>query len=207
MPDFDPDKYLAPWEVDGEGKPLDEPAEIDPAKLKKYLIGVLGDKVKAQDRAADLEGQVTQATDKLTELQRQNENEEQRRQREDAEREARYADMDKRDLERRKREALEEAFPDATAARLKRLAKRVTGDEKDWVNDAKELVEDGFILSEAKQAQESGDEELVEPEDVDLNSRPRPRRSNGKPATEASSGKPKDVAAELDAAGIGGSGW
>lgn len=204
MPKIKFEDYLAPWERGEDGKKLEEPAEIDPERLKKYLYGLESDKDELQDRITEVETERDQAKDQLAEVQREHENDEQRRQREEQEREAEIEKLRKSDTERRKLEALEEAFPDATAARLKKLAKRVTGDEKDWVSDAQELVEDGFKITDKPAEQER---EVDESGD-DLSVRPRVRRSNGSPASDtATSTKGKSVADELDAAGIGRSGW
>lgn len=197
------EEYLAPWEIDGDGKKLETAAEIDPEKLKKYLFNLENDKDELQEKVKDTETERDQVKDSLAQVQREHENDEQRRVREGKERDDEVAALRKSDLQRKKIEALEEAFPDATSARIKRLAKRVTSeDEKDWVNDAKELVEDGFRITDRP----AGEGEQVE---EDLTSRPRVdvRRSNGAPVKTAESGKAKSPAEELDAAGIGHSSW
>jgi hypothetical protein len=75
------EEWKAPWEVDDSGK--DIPAEeqkIDGTRLKKYLHGLLGDKLKLQTsvdevttRAEELETKVAKAPtpEKLTELQQE----------------------------------------------------------------------------------------------------------------------------------------
>lgn len=200
---FDPEKYLAPWEVDSEGKALAEPAAIDPEKLKKYLINLLSDKEKAQEERDTAKTEATTAAEALTELQRKNESDEQRREREAAERETELATMRAESAARRKLETLEEAFPNATPARLRKLAKRVNGDEKDWVDDAKELVEDGFKIVETPAGEEQQQEVGGR-----LETRPRVVRSDGTPASEtATTDKPKSVSDELTAAGILPKGW
>jgi hypothetical protein len=75
------DEWKAPWEIDADGKDLPEDdQEIDAARLKKYLHGLLGDKLKLQvqvdettARAEELEQKVADAVDpaKLTELQQE----------------------------------------------------------------------------------------------------------------------------------------
>lgn len=71
--------WKAPWEVDAEGKEIAvEEQEIDQPRLKKYLYGLLGDKLKLQKdveetttRAEELEDKVAKAADpaQLTALQ------------------------------------------------------------------------------------------------------------------------------------------
>lgn len=190
------EEWLAPWEKDSEGKKLDEPADIDAEKLKKYLYGLLSDKEKAQEHVTDLTAERDQAKEDLTTLRREHEDDNQRREREDREREERYAAQEKRELERQKVEAIEEAFKDQgiTADRAKRLAKRVLStDEKDWVDEAKELVEDGFRISDRLVVEEVEGEESFE-------SRPRRVvRSDGKPPAEAvERGKRRTIEQELD---------
>lgn len=205
MPKVKLEDFLLPWEVDKDGKKLDEAREIDVEKLRKYIYGLLGDKEQAQEARDTAITERDEKDTALKEVQQQHENDEQRRTREEAERQKEIDDLRKSDLQRKKIEALEDAFPDATSARIKKLAKRVTGDEKDWVNDAKELVEDGFKITETK----TGDEGLGDSVETgnDLSVKPV-RRSDGRPVqTTEEKVKARSVADELDAAGIGRSGW
>ena len=207
MPKFTLEEFLLPHEIDKDGKKLETPNEIDVEKLRKYVFGLLEDKEKAQ------EARDTAATEKanvdleLKELRQKNENDDERRAREEKERADEIEKLKKEGLERRKLDALAEAFPDATAARIKKLAKRVSGDEKDWVDDAKELVADGFKLSD-KPAESTDDGETVET-GGDLSIKPVVRRSDGRPVetVDAKRKKNRSVADELDAAGIGRSDW
>lgn len=205
MPKFTLEEFLLPHEMDKDGKKLEEPGEIDLDKHRKYVYGLLVDKEKAQE-ARDTA--ITERDSKdleLKELRQKNESDDERRAREEKDRESEIAELRKSELHRKKIEALEDAFPEATAARIKRLAKRVTGDEKDWVSDAKELVEDGFKISDTK-VEKSGDD--PDGEDEDLRSKPRVRRSDGTAVvTEDVKKGSKSVADEIDAAGIGRSGW
>lgn len=73
------EEWQAPWEVDKDGKPIpEEEQKIDGSRLKRYLHGLLGDKLKLQGqveettvRAEELEKKVAEAVDpaKLVELQ------------------------------------------------------------------------------------------------------------------------------------------
>lgn len=200
--------WLAPWEVDGDGKPLDEPAEIDGDRLKKYLYGLLSDKEKAQERVADKEAELAQAKTDLADLQRQHESEEQTRERETKEREKRYEAAEKRERERQKVDVIVEAFEEQgiTPKQAKSLAKRVQGDdEKAWLEDANDLVENGFRIG-AKKVEAEVEEST---DDDDLSFKPKViRRGTGeRDLSTQGKGKAKSVSEELDAAGIGGSSW
>lgn len=206
VPKFTLEEFLLPHERDKDGKKFETPEEIDVEKLRKYVFGLLEDKEKAQearDTAITEKGNVDL---ELKELRQKNESDEERRQREQKERDAELEALKKDGLERKKLDALAEAFPDATAARIKKLAKRVTGDEKDWVDDAKELVEDGFKISD--KPVESGDDGETVETGGDLSIKPV-RRSDGRPVetADATKKKSRSVADELDAAGIGRSDW
>lgn len=145
------EKFLAPWEHDGEGKPLDEPAEVDPEKLKKFLYDVLSDKEKAQTERDDVKSELANAQDTLTTMQREKESDDERRAREDKEREERYARLEAEKVERDKIKAITKHFKDKgiEADRAERLAARATGEnETEWVQSAEELVEDGFRLTD-----------------------------------------------------------
>jgi hypothetical protein len=148
----DLEKWLAPWERDKDGKKLDEPAEIDADRLKKYLHGLLADKEKLQETVGDRETELAGAKEQLTTLQREHEDDAARQAREQKERDAEFEKLRKEGIERRKVEAIEAAFEKEgiTSARAKRLAKRIGPDveEKDWVAEARELVEDGFRISD-----------------------------------------------------------
>lgn len=197
--------FLLPHEHEN-GKKLDEPKELDVEQLRKYVYGVLTDKEEAQEaRDAALADKDT-AVAELTTLQQKNETDEERRTREQAARDQEIADLKKRDIERAKVDALAEHFADKgiTAARAKRLASRVTGeDEKAWIASADELVEDGFRIAD-KPAADSETEETVETDETLV---PVVRR-NGKIVTPPNpKGRAKSVADELDAAGLGFTGW
>lgn len=195
---FKIEDYLAPWELDKDGKKLDEPAEIDPDRLKKYIVGLLNDKEELQERVSDKDAELATVKEQLTTIQREHEDEDQRRKREETEREARYAKLEAEAQERKKVEAIEEAFAEQgiTAARARKLAKRVTStDERDWVKDAEELVEDGFRITDTKAA--NTDDQVVEEVET-LESQPRVVRSSGKPPTTLPASKKKTIDEELD---------
>lgn len=200
--------YLAPWERGEDGKKLDEPAEIDATRLKKYLFGLENDKDELQVKVTEVERERDGAKDDLIRVQREHENEDQRREREAQETKAHYAKLEKAETERKKVDAIADAFKaeGITAERAKRLAKRIPTDvdEKDWVKEAKELVEDGFRISD-KPAGEQQVEEEVE-ESIETVPRPNVRRSDGG-TVKSPSGRGKSPADELAAAGIGQSGW
>jgi hypothetical protein len=191
--------WLAPWEVDAEGKKLDEPAEIDAAKLKKYLHGVLTDKERLQETVADKEAEVAQAKEQLAEAQRANENEEQRR--------AREADEAKAATERENaalrekaegadRLAIALAVPGISAARAAVLAKRLVGkDEKAWKASAEEIIEDGFrLVAKGESTETVGGEGVTESGSTDdLTALPQARRQGGTPPPQ-----PKDSKTDLD---------
>ena len=195
--------FLLPNEHEN-GKKLDEPKELDVEQLRKYVYGVLTDKEEAQEaRDAALADKDT-AVAELTTLQKKNETDDERRVREQAERDKEIADLKARDTERAKVDALADHFAEQgiTAARAKRLASRVTGeDEKAWIDSAKELVEDGFRISDKPAGEQ---EEIVETDETLV---PVVRR-NGKIVTPPQkNGRAKSVAEELDNAGLGFTGW
>ena len=195
--------YLAPWEVDADGKKLDEPEDIDPEKLKKYLFGLIEDKETLQEKLTTAETQVAQANDQLAEVRREHENDEQRRAREEKERETANAALaEKATFAERLEIALD--VPGISAARARVLAKRLVGkDAGEWKASAEEIVDDGFRLVEkGQEQQQSSDDDGKE----ELETKPQVVRSNGKPVPPKSE-KYKSVGEELDAAGIGRSGW
>ena len=205
--------FLLPWEADKDGKKLETPGEINVEQLRKYMLGLLTDKEAAQERAAEADTTATAAKKALEDLQKKNETDEQRRAREDKEREEHYEKLEKAAMERDKLDAIEKAFEDQgiTPARAKRLAKRVRSEDPDeWVDEAKELVEDGFRISDAKPKEGEEVEEQQQDETLEDTFTSRPvsvRRSNGRPAEAVVKAKPKSVAEELDAAGIGMTTW
>lgn len=203
------EEWLAPWEVDKDGKKLDEPADLDPERLKKHLYNLLSDKERLQSDKADLETEVAQAKDATATLQREKESDEERRTRENAERDQRYAKLEAEAAERRKIEAIEEAFEDKgiTPAQARKLAKRIKGDdEKSWIEDAEELVEDGFKVgtpAAKDETIETGDDG----DDLSVSPRPSMRRANGGLATAAKVGKKRTPEQELEDAGIFRDSW
>jgi len=200
--------FLLPHEHK-DGKKLDEPEELDVEKLRKYVYSVLTDKEEAQEaRDAALADKDT-AEAELRELQKKNETDEERRAREQAERDKEIADLKKRDQERAKIEALSDHFKDQgiTLERARRLAKRVDGeDEKAWLASADELVEDGFRISDRAETKAKEDEDVDDEDDEPLVPVVKATR-NGRQIAPATKGRPKSVSDELDAAGIGPSGW
>lgn len=213
MPKEKLEEFLLPWEKDKDGKKLDEPAEIDVERLRKYVYGVLEDKEKAQAARDDATVERDGVKNELDELRKKNETDEQRREREQAEAKAEVERLRKGETERRKIEAIEDAFKDQgiTLDRAKRLAKRIGPEveEKDWLTEAKELVEDGFRIApekpKAKEGEESDDDGDEPPEELVP---VRRATRNGKQVTpEDPSRKKKTVGDELDAAGITLPGW
>jgi hypothetical protein len=197
------DDYLAPWEVDEKGEKLEEPEAIDPAKLKKYLFNLLNDKEDLQGRLGDKDVELANAKGDLDTLRREHENEDQRRQREEQEREQRYAKLEADATERRKVEAIEDHFKEQgiTSARAKRLAKRITAtEERDWIAEADELVEDGFRISD--KVVETTSSELPEGDEDTLLVRPVVRRSDGTLPPTLKKPQFSSVAEELEAGGV-----
>ena len=209
MPKFKLEEFLLPHEHDGEGKKLETPKELDIEALRKWVYGLLTDNEEAQEArdTAITEKENERKAHELEELRRKNESDEQRREREQKERDAEFEKLRKEGTERRKLDVLTEAFEKEgiTAAQAKKLAKRVQGDEKDWVADAKELVADGFKVGTARAEKEEEREE----ESDDLRGRPRARvrRSDGGVPEIQNDKGPKTVGDELTAAGIIPSGW
>lgn len=194
------EEYNAPWEVDSEGKVLETPEDIDPEKLKKYLLNILNDKDELQEKVGTLETQVAQANDQLAEVRREHENDQDRLKREEKERDTATAALqEKATFAERLEIALD--IPNISAARARVLAKRLVGkDANEWKASATEIVDDGFRLGEAKDTGGSSTDE-----ENPLESKPV-RRSNGETVTPPPKGH-KSVSDELDAAGIGRQGW
>lgn len=189
-----------------DGKKLDEPEELDVEQLRKWVYGILTDKEDAQEARDAALSEKDTAEASLRELQKKNETDDERRAREQAERDKEIADLKARDTERAKVDALADHFSEQgiTAARAKRLASRVTGeDEKAWIASANELVEDGFRISDKPAGEQ---EQVVEVETSELAPIVKSTRG-GRTVAPASKGKARSVAEELDAAGIGPSGW
>lgn len=214
MPKVKLEEFLLPWEKDENGKKLDEPAEIDVEKLRKYVYGLLDDKEKAQAARDDAVAAKEGTENELAELRRQNETDEQRRKREQEERDAEFERMKKDAAERRKVEALEDHFKDQgiTSARAKRLAKRIGPevDEKDWITEAEELVEDGFrIADKVVETTKTDKDDETDDEDPPEELVPvrRATRNGRTVVPEDQSRKKKTVGDELDAAGITLPGW
>jgi hypothetical protein len=198
------DEFLAPWEMDEKGEKLEEPAEVDPEKLKKYLFNLLNDKEELQSRVQDKDVELQNAKADLDTLRREHEDEGQRREREEREREERYARLEADATERRKVEAIEEHFRERgiTSARAKRLAKRITStDENSWISEADELVEDGFRVTDSVVSTTSS--ELPEADETDgLLVRPVVRRSDGTLPPTLKKPQFSSVAEELQAGGV-----
>ena len=189
--------YLAPWEINEKGEKLDEPAEIDPEKLKRHLYNVQEDKDKAQTERDDVKAELANAQETITTMQREKESDAERHAREEKEREQRYAKLEAEKVERDKIKAISKHFKDQgiEADRAERLASRVTGEnETEWVQSATELVEDGFRLTDkVVETTESGKEETD-----NLTSIPRVVRSDGKPPKTAKENTGKSFSEELD---------
>lgn len=212
MPKEKLEEFLLPWEKDKDGKKLEEPAEIDVERLRKYVYGVLTDKENAQAARDDAIVAKEGAENEVATLKQANETADQRRERENAEAQAELDRLRKSETERRKVEAIEEAFKDQgiTLDRAKRLAKRIGDvDEKDWVTEAKELVEDGFIINpKATEKPKEGDEDDGEDDPPEELVPVRRATRNGRQVTpEDPSRKKKTIGDELDAAGITLPGW
>lgn len=205
LPPFE--EWLAPWERDKDGNKFDEPAEIDAERLKKLLYNLTADKVGLQEKLDTAETERDEAKDALAEAQRKSESDEERRKREETERENRYKALEAKERERDKVEALLTHFEDQgiTAKQAKALAKRVVGDdERAWLEDADELVENGFRVGSTKQVQADDDEGDGDDGDDGFSVKPRVnvRRSNGEPVRERGNAKGKSPREELEAAGI-----
>lgn len=201
------EEVLLPHEVDKDGKKLETPGEVDVEAIRAWAHGLVVAQEAAEDEKDQLVAAKQQSDDALTELQRKNETDEQRRAREQEQRDQELAELRKTNQERAKVDAIAAAFEKEgiTSAQARKLATRVKGDkETDWVQDARELVGDGFVVGEKKAADDGaggGDGG-----NDDLSSQPRVTR-NGRVVPPKETGKAKSVAEELDAAGIGNSGW
>ena len=197
------EEVLLPHEVDKDGKKLETPGEVDVEAIRAWALGLVNAEEELRETVADKDTELATAKDALTELQRQNENDEQRRAREQKERDAEFEQLRKRDQERSKVEAISAKFADKgiTAEQAKRLAKRVGGDdEKAWLSDAEELVSDGFKVGTAPAKTGEGETEETP------STLPRVVRTDGTPPI-ITTNKPKSIAEELDAAGVGKGGW
>lgn len=173
--------YKAPWEIDAEGNEIPEDEQqIDPVRLKKYLVNLLNDKEQAVEGRDTAQRELTAAQEALNTRTREAETEEQARERQRAERDA----------------ELEEARAEARAAKALRVALKQDGITKDQAEaladvlqgtteeeldaSAKSLIEK-FGLAKAAG---SGDDDEDEVEDIAPRTRPRRLRAPGDPAPE-----------------------
>jgi hypothetical protein len=181
LPKFE--DYKAPWEVnsDGEDIPEDE-QQLDPAKLKKFLHGLLGDKARLQTTVTTVTGERDDLKTQLDAKTREGEGDEQKRQREhdDAVKAAGAAG----DLKALKLEVALD-IEGITPKQAKRLAARLTGNTREELeSDAEGLVED-FGLGKAASKE---DEEPAQP-----GGKPRRLRAAGDPDPDTKDAPPADM--------------
>lgn len=173
LPKFD--EYKAPWEIDSTGADIaEDEQQLDPAKLKKYLHGLLSDKEKLQTKNATLIGERDEIKTKYDELARKDETDTDKVKRERDE--AIQAAKAEGSLEALKLDVALD-IEGVSAKEAKTLAKRLSGTTREELEaDAKELVE---VLGLGKKAGDEGDEG-DEPE-VTPGSRPRRPVAAGDP--------------------------
>jgi len=171
LPKFE--DWKAPWEVDSTGLSVpDEEQALDPARLKKYLHGLLTDKERLQTTVTTVTGERDVIKQRLDTETRKGEGEEAKvaREREDA---IKAAEQKGQLAALRLEVALD--VPNITPAQAKRIAQRLTGEDRAALEaDAKGLAEDFGI----------GKTEDTEDEDDAPTAARRPRRiaSSGDPA-------------------------
>ncbi len=201
------EEVLLPHEVDDKGKKLTEPKEVDVEAIRAWALDLLNAEEEAREEVTAAAQAKDTAEQELETLRRKNETDEQRRVREEKQREDELTALRNRDTDRAKREAIEAAFEEQgiTTAQARKLASRVKGErEGDWVQDARELVDDGFKIGAVTKVEgEPGEEE---PPGDTLSTTPRATR-NGRVVPPRDPGKAKSVAEELNAAGIGVTTW
>lgn len=186
LPKFE--DYKAPWEIDADGNDVPEDDQvIDPAKLKKYTFGLLGDKERHQSAVA-VERQRAEAAEtalqsKIAESGTDDEKQAAARQKalDDARNEGK-AESDLRAL--RLEVALD--IPGITPAQARKLAKRLTGTTEDELKaDAVELAELANITPAAADDEDD--------DDTDATARRKPVRVStrgGEERQEAMASKP-----------------
>lgn len=165
--------YKAPWEVDSDGKDVPEDEQtVDPAKLKKYLYGLLTDKDRLQNTVTSVTEERDSVKQQLDAKTREGEGDEQKRQREHDEA-----------LAKAKAEGALEAAKLRAALKVKgitpeqaeKLASRLKGEKpEDFEEDANALAED-FGIGKATDDGDDGDEPITPA------TRPKRLRSAGDP--------------------------
>lgn len=151
------EEYKAPWEVDSTGAAIPEDDQkVDPARLKKYLHGLLSDKVRLQDSVTTVTGERDALKTAADAEARKGETDDakQTREREDAIKAAEA----KGDL---KALALDVALDidGITAKQAKTLAKRLVGkDRAELEADAKAVAQE-FGYGQKADAEEGDEDE------------------------------------------------
>jgi len=167
--------YKAPWEIDGDGNDLpDDQQEIDPARLKKYLFGLISDKETAVEARDKAQADLTVANEALNEKARKDESDEQRRAREAQERDA---ELETLRTQGRRSLALEVALDQdgITKVQAKALAKVLQGNTEEELDASAKT-----LISELGLTKVSGDED--DEDDGVPGARPRRLRTPGDPA-------------------------
>lgn len=170
--------WKAPWEVDANGADIPEENQtLDPARLKKHLHNLLGDKERLQANVTTVTAERDDFKSKLDEAARANEGDEERRKRE--QQEAIDAAKAEGSLNALKLEVALD-IDGITGKQAKALAKRLSGSTREELaEDAKTTIED-LGLQIGKPAAPEGDEGDDEGKPSPA-SRPRRQTASGDP--------------------------
>jgi hypothetical protein len=166
------EEYKAPWEVDAEGNDIpDDQWEIDPGRLKKYLVNLLNDKEQAVEARETAQQELVAANEALGEKARKDESDEQRRERE---RQERDKELEEARAEVRSGRALRIALRQdkITKQQAEALADVLQGNTEEELDASAKALIDKFGLAKiAELSDDDGDDDEDAPAP-----RARPRR-------------------------------
>lgn len=187
------DNFRAPWETEGGTD-----AEIDKAKLRRWIFNVLNDKAKAQDARDDVNADLEKAKADLDEAKDEaasaNGEEAQKKiDRLQAKVDSLTAEKDALVSANEQRELREEVLADFAREHPK-AAKYVKGETREELEESLASVKEDFGISD-----EDGDDEDEEDEERNVRTTPRARKGlrNG---ADPDSGKPGDEPVDFDKA-------
>lgn len=173
LPKFE--DYKAPWEIDSTGAAIPEDEQkLDPARLKKFLHGLLSDKERLQTTVETVTAERDDVKGKLDAKAREGESDDAKSKRE---REEAIAAAEKKGSLAALKLEVALDIDGITPAQAKRLAKRLTGETQEELEaDAKAIAEDFGLgkKDESKDDDDKGDDKVVP-------GRPRAPRAAGDP--------------------------
>lgn len=192
------DEWHAPWELDDDKNVIENEDEqvIDKARLRRFIHGLLTDKIKLQTKVGELQTERDGLKEQVDAKQREGESEADRLKRELAEAKDKLAKAPEKDLEKLRLEAALEAG--LTRDQIRRLDRDLT-EYDDILEDARKLKSE--FGGAGKPADEDDDEDTNTPR-----ARPRSPRSPGDPdrGSSRTGTSVQDVLDAVPAAGVFG---